>query len=124
MGKIIGKLISWSLSALITIILVTLAFLGWYNYLFGAIFLVVGMVLAFIGMYMLAQCMRGRVAVSNPFGSPFTSRKQTGISIMFLLIAILFLTLGILVLTGLMDLTHESMDIELLNWRSFFSFSV
>jgi hypothetical protein len=115
MGKIIDRLISWFLTALVTIILGTIAILGWYNYLFGGIFLVIGVVLAFISMRMLAQCMRGRVAVSNPFEPPLTSRKQTGISIMLLLIAILFLTLGILVLTGFMDLTHESMDIKLVN---------
>ena len=113
MGKIIDRLISWFLSALVTIVLVTLAFLGWYNYLFGSIFLVIGMVLAFFSMRGLAQCMRGRVAVSDSSGAPLTSRKQTAICIMLLLVAILLLTLGILVLTGFMDLTHESMDIKL-----------
>jgi hypothetical protein len=118
MGKIIDRVISWFLTALVTIILVTLTFLGWYNYLFGSIFLVIGIVLAYFSMCALAQCMRGRVAVSDSFGSPLTSTKQTGISIMLLLIAILFLTLGILVLTGFIDLTHESMDINLVNSRA------
>jgi hypothetical protein len=108
MGKILDRLISWFFSALTIIILVTLAFLGWYNYLFGSIFLVIGMVLVFFGTEGLVQCMRGRVAVSDSSGAPLTSRKQTGISIMLLLIAILFLTLGMLALAGYIDLTKST----------------
>ena len=108
MGKILDRVISWFLSALTIIILGALSILGWYNYLFGGIFFVVGVVLAFISVRMLAKAMRGGVAVTNPFEPPLTSRKQTAICIMLLLVAILFLTLGILVLAGYIDLTKST----------------
>ena len=107
MGKILDRLISWFLSALTIVFLLVLSILGWYNYLFGGIFLVVGTVLTYFSIRALAECMRGRVAVSNPFEQPLTSKKQTAISIMLLLVAILFLALGILVLAGYIDLTKR-----------------
>ena len=105
MGKILDRLVGWFLSALTIIILLALSILGWYNYLFGGIFFVIGVALTFVSLVMLAKAMRGGVAVTNPFAPPLTSRKQTAICTMLLLVAIVFLTLGILVLAGYIDLT-------------------
>jgi uncharacterized iron-regulated membrane protein len=98
MGKILDRLISWFLSALTIIVLLTLVYLGWYNYLFGGIFLVAGIVLVIVSIHMLTQSMRGRLTFTNPFEPPPSSRKQTVISII----------LGILALAGDIDLTKSN----------------
>jgi hypothetical protein len=108
MGKTLDRVISWFLSALTIIILGALSILGWYNYFFGGIFFVIGVVLAFFSVRSLVKAMRGGVAVTDSSGSPLTSRKQTAICIMFLLVAIVFLTLGILAIAGYIDLTNSA----------------
>jgi hypothetical protein len=105
MGKILDRLVSWFLSALAIIILLALSILGWYNYLLGGIFFVIGVALAFFSVRSLVKTMHGGVAVTDPFEPPLTSRKQTAVCLMLLLVAIVFLTLGILAVAGYIDLT-------------------
>jgi hypothetical protein len=96
MGSVLDRVASWFISALTIIILGIIAYLGWYNYLWAGILLVIGMFMAFLSV----QYMRGRVTYSNPFEPPPTSGKQTLTAILFLGISMMLLTLAILLIAG------------------------
>jgi hypothetical protein len=96
MGSALDRLASWFLSALTIIILGIIAYMGWYNYLWAGILLVIGMFMAFLSV----QYMHGRVTYSNPFEPPPTSGKQTLTAILFLGLSIILFTLAFLLITG------------------------
>jgi hypothetical protein len=104
MGSILNRLVNWLLSVVTILVLGILAYLGWYKYLMAGLFLIVGMVMAFLGM----QSVRGRVIYSNPFEPPPTSRKRTAYSMITLLAAVFLFTLAILLLAGFIEWGHRS----------------
>jgi endonuclease/exonuclease/phosphatase (EEP) superfamily protein YafD len=96
MGSLLNRLVSWLFSAVATVILLILVYLGWYNYLLAGIFLVFGIILAFVS----TALMHGKVNPSDSLEPPLTSRKRTAYSIMTLLASLLLFTWAILLLTG------------------------
>jgi hypothetical protein len=96
MGSILNRLVNWLLSAVTILVLMILAFLGWYKYLMAGVLLAIGIVVALVSTFF----MRGQVDTSSPFESPMTSRQRTTFSIVTLLAALLLFTLAILILAG------------------------
>jgi len=104
MGSILNRLVNWFLSVVTIFVLGILAYLGWYKYLMAGVFLVIGIVIAFVSTLF----MRRQVDVSNPFESPLTSRQRTAYSIITLLAALFLFTLAILLLAGFIEQGHRS----------------
>lgn len=99
MGSILKKFANWFFSALGTLILIILAYLGWYKYLMAGLLFIISAVMAFLSIHL----MRDRVIPSNPFEPPLTRRKRTANSIIMLLAAVFLFTVAILSLTGFIN---------------------
>lgn len=96
MGSILQRLVNGFLSAATVLIMMILVYLGLYRYFMATIFLVFGILTAFVSTVF----MRRQVVPSNPFEPPLTSRKRTAYSIMTLLASLILFVVAALLLAG------------------------